>query len=119
MAEDTVFQAPFASRARSTEEGDGFEMCEHASIVIQNSVLLLYDGTSRTLGPLVAVPLASLTGIKTKRFVSAGRTFYGGRIELLGNFGRPWEEKIILKMEMHEYNRMKRALRPLACNKTG
>jgi hypothetical protein len=107
---DNQFRAPFVSRSRVTDHGDGFQVCEIGKIVIQNNILSVYDETSPSRWAVLAIPLSNVS-IKAKRFVSSGRHFGGGRIEFVGNFGRPWDERIILKMETDEYKKLKRTLR--------
>ena len=105
------FSVPFMSRAEATATDDGMELCVLSKVVIQSNILLVFDQESGSQCPLVVVPLSALTGLTAKKFRSGGRRYCGGRIELYGNFGRPWPEKLVLKMELPDYDRMRAALK--------
>lgn len=107
------FTAAFVSRARSTDESDGFDICHWAFLKLSGGDLLQifeaynYKETDKCL---LCMNLSDLDSIRLRKFRSAEGHYCGGRVEFVGIFDRPWLERITIKMELEQYENFKKAL---------
>ena len=61
---------------------------------------------------VLCIHLSSITQVHFSRFRSHHGRFSGGQIKVIGIFDRQIEEKITLRMETSEYERLSQQLRP-------
>lgn len=120
-SEDTEknnFVAPFVSRSKAEDHGDGYDICHIGLLVVTGTCLYIYERDNfihkvPPYGPLFIADMLGMDLIKCRKFRSEGKRFYGGRVVFFGFFGRAWKEKLIVMMEMEEYKRFKSFLRTL------
>ena len=94
--------------------GDGREIIDEGKVTLTGPFLIVYEKTEFEAGnaePKLVVNLNFMSAVTMRRFHSAGRNFAGGRIALEGAIDRAFAEKLVMKMELSEYKRMKAALR--------
>jgi hypothetical protein len=60
---------------------------------------------------VLSLSFSDLDSIKCRTFRSNGGSYYGGRVELVGSMDNEWKERVVLKMEMHEFIRFKAVLK--------
>ena len=113
MPTGNTFDVPFVSRGKSSDPGDGREIIEEGMITITGNFLIVYEKSEFQEGSAEAklvVNLMFMSSVTTQRFHSAGRNYVGGRIVMEGAIDQAFSEKLVLKMELPEYRRMKKAL---------
>lgn len=105
------FTVPFVTMAKSTDPIDaGYELCNIGKVSIdkRTGIMLISDFED---GKLKLGVHLKKTRIKFMKFISGNRNHRGGRIEFHGFFGKAFQERLALQMELDEYPVIKSAVK--------
>jgi hypothetical protein len=113
-----TFQVPFVCKGPAASSTDGFEICVQGIVVLKGHEFKIFDSEQDRdnkdgENEVICLSLSDLDSIKCQPFRSIGGSYYGGRVELVGYMDSDWKERLVLKMEMTEFNRFKSALKKL------
>lgn len=114
---NNIFDVPFVSKDKAESKGDGYDICVIGKCVIENGLLLIFDADNFNTcdrKPLLVAAIKTFDQIKARLFKSQSGRYRGGKVELIGYLGNPYQEKIVLKMQEPEYRRMRLVLEAIA-----
>lgn len=110
----SAFNVPFVCKGPACQSSDGFEICVQAIVVLDEQGISIFERCNDgDANPILNMPFNDLDGIKCRKFRSNGGSYYGGRVELVGAMDNEWKERVVLKMEIDEFNRFQSALKSM------
>ena len=110
-----TFTVHFATRSEAGSP-DGFEMVFCGILVIDKTKIVLYEKEDwcrlgDEAGPTFVANFAKIESIKCNKITSRHGNYSGGKLLIVGSFGRPYQECITMKMDFQEFHAVVKELK--------